>query len=216
MWKISTTLDSCSTREKYNLLGRPEKILLGELWKEGEVVRPLQVPDSMVTNDVYLGDFGTSVRADALPDDDEVGDAFTPDYASPARLHGERATFACDMWSYMCILAKLYTGYEVFGCFLSGSPLRQIVDTLGPLPDRWRGLLPHATDDWYDQAKEPKPQQTLEAIIERARPDVSPEERGHAVLVLRRGFSYVPEERLSAAELLLDPSFNALLASHGY
>ncbi|KAK2744270.1 hypothetical protein FQN57_004355 [Myotisia sp. PD_48] len=51
----------------------------------------------------------------------------------------------------------------------------------------------------------------LKAIIHKARPNASETERKHALSVISRRFSYLPENRLSASELLEDPSFQALM-----
>ena len=54
--------------------------------------------------------------------------------------------------------------------------------------------------------------ETLEHKIDRLRPDVCQEEREHALSIMYRGFSCAPEHRITAALLLEDPSFNALMS----
>ena len=41
MWDI-TPLDSYDTNVKYKYLGRPQKIALDELWKRGELIKPME------------------------------------------------------------------------------------------------------------------------------------------------------------------------------
>ncbi|KAK2591571.1 hypothetical protein QQS21_010741 [Conoideocrella luteorostrata] len=62
MWHIQT-MDHWPTEKIYQQLGRPRKLLLGEAHlKPGELVEPMQMPASMTSLPVYLGDFGLSFR----------------------------------------------------------------------------------------------------------------------------------------------------------
>jgi hypothetical protein len=85
---------------------------------------------------------------------------------------------------------------------------------LGPLPEQWKGYynaVGLCDDSWYDQSRTPDPSKNLEAMIARARPDASPTERNHVLSVISKGFSYLPEDRLSATQLLQDASFKAIM-----
>jgi hypothetical protein len=54
-----------NTETKYEYLGRPKKVALpSNLWKQGELVRPVEVPESLLLPDTaYLGDFGMAAKA---------------------------------------------------------------------------------------------------------------------------------------------------------
>ena len=54
--------------------------------------------------------------------------------------------------------------------------------------------------------------ETLEAKIRRIRPDACQDEREHALSAMYKGFCYVPEDRVTAAQLLEDPSFHVVMS----
>jgi hypothetical protein len=57
-------LDYLDTKTKYEYLGRPLKMPLpSDLWRQGELVRPAKVPTSLLTDQVYIGDFGLAIKA---------------------------------------------------------------------------------------------------------------------------------------------------------
>ena len=56
-------LDDHTTETKYELLGRPQKALLRGLWRTGELVSPVKVPEGLITDNVCLGDFGLLIMA---------------------------------------------------------------------------------------------------------------------------------------------------------
>jgi hypothetical protein len=60
-----------------------------------------------------------------------------------------------------------------------------------------------------------KPEFTLEAIIAQARPDVSSTERAHVLSFMLKGFSYDPQDRITAAQLLYNASFQAVMGVYG-
>lgn len=67
---------------------------------------------------------------------------------------------------------------------------------------------------WYDQSRKPHEKLTLEAIARRARPEVADVEMRTALSVFAKGLAYLPEKRPSAAELLRDHDFNALMKTY--
>ncbi|KAL4870112.1 hypothetical protein BDV12DRAFT_207999 [Aspergillus spectabilis] len=75
------------------------------------------------------------------------------------------------------------------------------VARLGSLPEKWKGLYTHpeGLDSWYNQIKTP-----------------DPAERDLALKVMLKVFTYDPGERLTATQLLHDPSFIAPLGKYGY
>ena len=89
-------IDDLSRSAKYELLGRPLKQIVPfvDLWKKGELVSPVKVPDDFRTEEFYLCDFGLAKK---------IGDLTTQSgyprmhYCSPDRLHKLEPSFACDM-----------------------------------------------------------------------------------------------------------------------
>ncbi|KAJ6022838.1 uncharacterized protein N7446_013191 [Penicillium canescens] len=180
-----------------------------DLWKEGELVNELEVPSNLRTEDFYLADFGLAMKIG-----DEPQKGFPPDlHCSPERLHNQDPSFACDMWSYMILFAELYTGFHPFP-HLGRGALFGLVNSLGPLPSHWKGLCIDAEDSWYDQDRLPDPEFSLASTIETDLPDADPIEREHARSLMTRMFTFCPEERLTATQLLQDPSFKAIMEIH--
>ncbi|KAI0811506.1 kinase-like protein [Xylaria sp. FL0064] len=216
MWRIAPGVDRWSTSEVYKHLGRPSKIQLREDLGGGELVRQVEFPLHMLRPDLYLGDFGHSIISGTVPRDPVQLPLL---YCAPERFHGFSQSFASDMWSFMCILVNLYLRIEVaYGDGLSF--VSRLVGALGPFPPHWRGRFPEhrGHDWWYDQTGTmPRTKilgnyETLERKIDRLRPEISPEERRLALEVFRKGFEYCPEKRITAAQLLEDPSFKGLMA----
>ncbi|WEW59075.1 hypothetical protein PRK78_004544 [Emydomyces testavorans] len=196
--------ENLSVADKYKILGRPQRMLIqSDTWKQGEIVRPIQFPAALCSNMIYLADFGITTR---------VGDSTIPDglppfeCCSPERLHGAIPHFSCDMWSYICVFSYLYFGFNLF------PRLKDVVTYMGPLPKYLKGkyLWPqYSSDQWYD----PNTAITasLEDRIRYRRPKIDSAERKLLMSILTRGFSLVPERRLTASQLLQDPDFNALI-----
>ncbi|KAJ5894641.1 kinase domain-containing protein [Penicillium taxi] len=95
--------------------------------------------------------------------------------------------------------------------------LSRLTDFIGPLPLQWAGKYNAGgtfEDRWYlyDQ---PQRLSALGAKIEQMRPEVGTAERELALLVFQKVFTYLPEDRLTAAELLKDKDFNALMSIYG-
>jgi serine/threonine protein kinase len=165
MWGMAP-IDGLSRSAKYDLLGRPLKqtIPFVDLWKKGELVSPVKVPDDLRTDEFYLCDFGLAKK---------IGDLTTQrgyppmHYCSPDRLHGQEPSFACDIWSYMAIFSMLYLAFPPFPTFFDGGVVSAMVERLGPLPDQWKGLYTHpgGLDSWYDQSKTPDPKHSLAAKL---------------------------------------------------
>lgn len=215
MWGMAP-LDGLSRTAKYEALGRPlrQKIPFVDLWKPGELVSPITVPWELCSEKFHLGDFGLSKKLN-----DPITQRGWPPmkYCSPDRLHQEEPSFACDMWSYMCVFATLYLDFPPFPTFITGGVVSGMVECLGPLPDRWKGRYTHpgGLDEWYDQSRSPDPEYDLDAKVSQFRPDVDSVEKQHVVSIMSKVFSYDPEKRPTAAELLGDPSFRAIMDRYG-
>jgi serine/threonine protein kinase len=213
MWGM-TSLDGLSTSSKYEALGRPLKqtIPFVDLWKQGELVCPIKVPRDLYTEEFYLGDFGLSKKLT-----DPITQSGHPpmQYCSPDRLHKQDPSLACDMWSYMIIFSMLYLTFAPFSSAYEGGVITGMVECLGPLPEHWKGLYPRGIDSRYDQSRAPSPQYDLASRIARFRPDVDPVERQLVQSIMKKVFTYCPEKRPSAAGLLRDPSFRAIMERYG-
>jgi serine/threonine protein kinase len=70
-------------------------------------------------------------------------------------------------------------------------------------------------DSWYDQGITPDPKHDLASTIAYWRPDADPAERELVHSIMNRVFTYSPEERLTATQLLQDPSFRAIMDKYG-
>lgn len=209
-------LHNLSRASKYELLGRPlrEPIPVENIWKKGGLVRPIDIPANLRTEDIYLGDFGLAKK---------LNDPFTQrgyasvQFCSPERLHNKDPSPACDMWAYMLIFAELYNGLLPLWTYSEGGIIADYLKCFGPLPEEWKGLYIHpgGLDSRYDQNAEPDPEFELASRIIGYRPEFDAAERELACSIMRKVFRYRPEERLTAAQLLQDDSFKALMKRYG-
>ncbi|KAL3448087.1 kinase-like domain-containing protein [Aspergillus insuetus] len=132
MWGV-TSLAHLSRRDKYKELGRPLRKRIPHVqhpYKQGELVRAINNPDHLHTDDFHLGDFGLSKK---LTDPEtQLG---YPDlkFCSHERLPKHEPTTACDIWSYMVVFSILYLEFSLFNT-LETSVIGDHVRCLGPLP----------------------------------------------------------------------------------
>lgn len=215
MWGM-LPIHNLNRSAKYEALGRPlkEPIPYANLQKQGELVEPMTVPESLRTEDFYLGDFGLAMKLD----DPTLPRGYPPmEFCSPDRLHGKDPSLACDMWSYMVLFAELYLGFVPFKSWIKGGIMSGIVRCIGPAPEQWKGLYtyPGGLDSWYDQSQTPDQDNDLASRIAYFRPDADPVEKKHVHSIMSRVFTYCTEERLTATQLLRDPSFRAIMDTYG-
>ncbi|SCO84273.1 uncharacterized protein FRV6_08400 [Fusarium oxysporum] len=184
-------INNISVAEKYHHIGRPKKVRLDpDLWKAGELVMPMKVHESLIGDDVSLGDFGLAIKPGNQVSQKLQSPAI---YCAPERV----PTFATDMWSYM---------------------LSCMVHALGSVPATWKGTFKAGgvdNDWWYDQGYELDSTASLKAKVPRLRSDIDAVERDLVLSVLRKGLSYQPQDRLTARQLLEDASFKALMEIYG-
>jgi serine/threonine protein kinase len=219
MWGIAP-LDDLDTNTKYKILGRPQKIAMQYLWKWGELVKPMEVPKNLLRETVCISDFGAAFKAGT-----EMQQNVLPPlrYCAPERLHGADPSFAGDMWSYMCVFAELYLGVVPWrGYMMHRWMMNNMVRILGPFPEEWKGHYEIDggvfKDSWYSQGRLADPssaESALKICLKEEQPDTSPTERDHVLSVMSKGFCYLPEGRLTATQLLQDPSFKALMEIYG-
>ncbi|KAI0542247.1 kinase-like domain-containing protein [Xylaria digitata] len=216
MWEI-TQIDKYDKATQYQHFGRPQKLdLTNHTWKPGDLVRPMTIPPESIGSAVYLGDFGMTVPAGASVDYKLQTPAM---YCAPERYHDKNPSFASDMWSYMCIFAALYLGFDPFYGPGGDRIMSLWVNTLGPFPLSWKGhyrYLDNQGDDaWYDQLRKPNPETSLKSKLARRNPVPEEKEMNLVLSIFQRGFCFDPEQRITAAELLEDDSFNNLLKIYG-
>ena len=215
MWEVSSSL-TCLAEDhpttKYRLLGHPKKVPLGDhLWKRGELVKPMAIPLDFLGKKLYLGDFGLVIQ-DGTQVDVKIQGPYC--FCAPERLHNANPSLASDMWSYMCLFAALYLGANIFGTNSGISTVSSWVDQLGPMPEEWNYCFcwpEEVNDAWYHPRTTTNPKTDLEATIARMRPDISNAERKLALSVMQKAFCYLPERRITAEQLLQDPSFAAIM-----
>jgi serine/threonine protein kinase len=183
------------------------------MWRQGEFVRPVEVPKSFLRETVYLSDFGMGIKAGT-----EVRNKLQSPiaYCAPERFHNINPSFASDMWSYMCLLTEFYIGHTPWLNIGCASLMTRMADILGPLPKQWEGHYNVGRIDhsWYDRNRTPS-KKTLEAMIRRARPEVSTTELNHVLSIVSKGFCCFPEDRITATLLLQDASFKAVMEIYG-
>ena len=197
-------LDDCDTATKYHHLGRPQKVALATLTKPAELVHPATITKSLLTDEMYIGDFGFAAKGGI--DSQAIKDWRSPvEFCAPELYHKASASFASDMWSYMCIFAQLYLGHFIFP-----SGIHSNMRVLGSLPEQWKGLIEGSKEEWYDQSRTVDTKAQIERRIDRLVPNADHTKRSHAISILMRGFRYLPEERFTATQLLQDQSFKAL------
>jgi serine/threonine protein kinase len=213
MWGVAP-LDNLNTKTKYKYIGRPKKIALPvDSWKKGELVRPLEVPKSLITDAVYLGDFGMATEA-GTEAREKVLSPMNTNYYAPEKFHNVNPSFASDMWSYMCLFSELYLGNVPWCSYSNMSMVTRMVGTLGSLPREWKGRYNGwgtSADWWYDHRRKPYPKESLKSVIQKGRPEVGEVERNHIISIMEKVFCYSPDKRSTATELLQDPSFQAVM-----
>lgn len=219
LWDIGD-IDNYTPKMAYRIFGRPRKApLWAQTWKTGELVEPIHVDEKLLRGNIFLADFGLAVNTVSPHTVNTTCKWQSPAvYCAPERFHGIGPSFASDMWSYMCLFAELYLGVVPFQGRANASAVSSLVRSLGPLPPQWDGS--YDADDapeefWYDQAQRPYTLVTLEEISKRARPEIDETERKLVLSVFSKVFTYLPEHRLTAAELLQDKDFNAIMALYG-
>lgn len=74
---------------------------------------------------------------------------------------------------------------------------------------------PGSRDSWYVQHQTPDPEWNLEFRIAYLRTDADSVEQQFVHSIMSKVFVYNPEERITATQLLRDPSFRALMDRYG-
>lgn len=133
LWGLSESIIKCSPETAYKHMSRPQKVALPpDLRKKGELVIEVRFSDTSLMPTAYLADFGISIKSGTKVEHVRQG---SPLYCAPELFHGAEPTFASDMWSYMCLFTRLYTGCNPFR---GPSRLSSQASVLGPLPEEWQ------------------------------------------------------------------------------
>jgi serine/threonine protein kinase len=171
----------------------------------------MKVQTDSVKDTVYLGDFGLTIK---------VGDPVKEkwhrpvEYCAPEQFHNEYPSYASDMWSYMCLFAKLSLGVTPFYGNSSNIISSDMTNVLGPMPPEWKGCYEgdgQSDASWYDKSRKPADGRTLRELIGRARKEINDAEADEIESIMKKGFCYSVNDRITAAELLQDDSFKALM-----
>ncbi|KAI1119761.1 kinase-like protein [Nemania abortiva] len=222
MWDIEPVAQ-WSTADIYARIGRPQKIRLrddqnrhfADLVGDWNIERSF--PSALLRPSLSLGDFSHAVVASEAKQSTQ----WPLTFCAPERYHGQVPSYASDMWGFMLIFFQLYTG-STLGNGNGAQFVSSLVGALGPFPEEWKGkcTLEDAYDWWYDQTGQflgsdnSAPLVSLETKLAFSLPHKSHEERELVARVMRKGLSYRPEDRLTAAQLLEDQLFNALLGPY--
>jgi serine/threonine protein kinase len=132
------------------------------LWKEGELVMPIQVDERLLGDEFYLSDFDLAFQAGTSVSQIVRGHGY---YQAPEQFHGECPSYATDMWGYMCILAELCFGFILFQPYRRLDRMTVLVETLGPLPTAWKDSYRHGgpwDSSWYDPERKANSFRSLE------------------------------------------------------
>ncbi|KAI1030083.1 hypothetical protein LB504_010308 [Fusarium proliferatum] len=155
------------------------------------------------TGTITLADFGLAVKSGTSLEDKALLPAI---YCAPECIHNIHPSFALDIWSYMCIFAKLYLGFPLF----YGLAYSSAINFIGLFLYLRRALMTA-----YNQDRQPDSYHTLEAKIKQAIYAISPVEQRLVLSILQRGLLYSPEHQFSTRQLLEDISFKELIAIYG-
>lgn len=95
MW-VMVPLDSYDISTKYKYLGRPKKIAMSPHpgLQQAEIVKQIEVSQSLVKENVYLGDFGLAITAGTSV---SYKTQLLHVYCAPKQLHKVDPSFASDI-----------------------------------------------------------------------------------------------------------------------
>jgi serine/threonine protein kinase len=169
---------------------------------------------------IALTDFGRSYFHNSRCKD-EVQDRL---YRAPEVILALKYSYACDIWSVMCVAFELITGFALFDNFINDSDDGDVPNTdiqhlyliekmIGEIPlsmkkkSRRTKFLFDDKNDYHIKNIEPFTAVPLREILERQHlypiDDVE-----NFVRFLMRGFEINPSKRATASELISDPWLN--------
>lgn len=195
-----------------------------------------------LADDILLVDFGQSFKFDQPPNKEDIGIPFS--YCAPEVIFDSKMTKYSEIWALGCVIAELRAGQQLFASWSGGQDeiLRQIVQTLGKLPDQWWALWEKRVD-FFDEDGKPKKEwsggipkaveyplgeiigdigcedekdevpRKAEAMLEPTFKKVPEEEAAQLEDLLGSIFKWVPEDRASIDEILKHPWFEMELGA---
>lgn len=116
---------------------------------------------TLLQESIIVSDFGQSYIIASPPPSYEPGTVLN--YRSPeARFEG-RAGLETDIWALGCAIFEIRAGFALFESFLGSEVdiLRQMVETLGRLPDPWWAAFEQRTL-WFEGDGQPKSEEDQE------------------------------------------------------
>ncbi|KAF5383682.1 hypothetical protein D9615_003640 [Tricholomella constricta] len=119
---------------------------------------------TLLQEDSLLIDFGQSFSKFHPPTGYEP--ATVPHYLSPeARFEG-RIGLPSDVWALACTIFQIRAGFPLFEAFLGGNDevLKEIVATLGKLPEPWWGTFKNR-HLWFDEDGKPKAPELQQVLL---------------------------------------------------
>lgn len=116
---------------------------------------------TLLQENIVISDFGQSYIFASPPSSYEPGTVLN--YQPPeARFEG-RVGFETDIWALGCAIFEINAGFALFDPFLASDIdiLRQMVETLGRLPDPWWSAFKERAI-WFEEDGQPKSEQDQE------------------------------------------------------
>ncbi|EKM76766.1 hypothetical protein AGABI1DRAFT_102163 [Agaricus bisporus var. burnettii JB137-S8] len=116
---------------------------------------------ALLQENIVISDFGQSYIVASPPSSYEPGTVLN--YQPPeARFEG-RVGFETDIWALGCAIFEINAGFALFDPFLASDIdiLRQMVETLGRLPDPWWSAFKERAI-WFEEDGQPKSEQDQE------------------------------------------------------
>ncbi|KAH8645382.1 kinase-like domain-containing protein [Tricladium varicosporioides] len=205
-------LDHLSEDEVLSLLGQPEE---SEVLTESGENLPLSAPRYLVpsTNLLSLGakylieqiciiDFGESFQSSSPPADIGIPE----EYLAPEVLIEGGASIgpACDLWALGCTLFEIRRQIPLFYMIPDRDELlAEMVGFFGKLPELWWGQW-EARANFFDEniALSHKTEGFKIGSKDKIALDMPEEEHKLLKDLLTKIFTYIPENRLSAAEVI--------------
>lgn len=94
-----------------------------------------------------------------------------------------------------------------------------MVERSGALPAEWKGKYDEdygkAENSWYDQNRRSKLRHTFSDFLDERRPSICKAEKAYVLAVIGKVLQPLPEQRLTASQLLQDADFKGLMSFYG-
>lgn len=162
-------------------------------------IKPQNVLIDPKTHIVKICDFGSAKRLS--PDEPNVCYICSRYYRAPELIFGAtNYTVAVDIWSMACVVAELLTGVSLFPGDNNVDQMVEIIKVLGtPTDEQIRRMNPN-----YNSVKFPNiRKRELSDVLARC-------QDSQAIDLMSKLLVYIPEDRLTAKEVLKHPFFDEL------